>query len=244
MLTQCMRCRLRLVGAAVCAALTGCVLYCMCAWQALLRCVLCHGTHLLDCRAAGAASSPFRMSRVFSMGSARGVVAPPRPFRVSGPRLLGRIGCGVQEIVPREDGTDPEVEQLELDFDSDIRDIRLRTSSLTKSRNAWYPGWCRVDRGFVANIPSDWSLRKYLEILYHAPHFALFLRKTQVCCRRLTADTADPLCVRMCVAYRTPCHGTKRHVHPLLGAVSRLLASSIARPVTFRIDHVTAAVIQ
>lgn len=82
-----------------------------------------------------------------------------------------------QEKLTHADDPDAVDEQLELDFDSDGEDIRLQDSSLVTSVH----GKCRAGRGFITNIPSDWSLREYLQILYHIPHFKVFLRGKMVC---------------------------------------------------------------
>eukprot|EP00892_Ulva_mutabilis_P006131 jgi/Ulvmu1/3890/UM018_0111.1 len=96
------------------------------------------------------------------------------------------IISGLRTVRVRDNAAAPEV--TELDFDSDPHDMRLRDATLTRSA----AGRCGADRSADADVPCDYSLLEYLKILYHAPHFDLFLRDSKVRTKRMVGCLGKP----------------------------------------------------
>lgn len=69
------------------------------------------------------------------------------------------------------------IEQVpQLHCSEDGSDIVLHESRLVNSIH----GKCCASRGMYADFPCDWSLAAYLKILYHLPHFQIFLQGARV----------------------------------------------------------------
>lgn len=161
---------------------------------------------------AGAGSDPLGGHQQGPSACAhRDCFSPPWPPVGVVQSVPGREGArmrGLQGPIPSLPVQDPQSESsgaaTELDFDTDGADVRLRDCFLSNTA----AGRCRTKRHIEADIPSDYSLRAYLTILYDAPQFQMVLRDVVVSTR---PPTPPCLCIAscgLCHAYAAPLQAT------------------------------------